>query len=164
MSLVPETKLSEILEPFKDENSVSVLELFKHLEDKFNSDKDYFYSLQNHMVNVSDSDSSVLKAEDSLLSSTQPFGELGETTFNQAAVYFRNLELEKVFNTVQVSVNVVPLVTNLIGFRLLLKSYMKYVHNRPYRGNISVLERMTQESIRNRQLTLFLCVGAPALL
>uniref|UniRef100_UPI0030DE56CE hypothetical protein n=1 Tax=Squamanita imbachii TaxID=2976389 RepID=UPI0030DE56CE len=50
---------------------------------------------------------------------------------------------------------------NFIGFNLLLRSYMKYVYNRPYEPNIDIIQKRKQDFIRNRNLGVFLFLGAP---
>jgi hypothetical protein len=52
-------------------------------------------------------------------------------------------------------------VANAIGYGLLIKSYMKYVHNRPFDKHISSQKIEAQKLRRNKQLGLFCVLGAP---
>jgi hypothetical protein len=53
---------------------------------------------------------------------------------------------------------------NFIGFNLILRSYIKHVHNRPYAPNLDIASRRMQEIGRNRTLLGFLIIGAPLVL
>lgn len=60
--------------------------------------------------------------------------------------------------------NVYPLLIHTVSFGLLLKGYMKYVHNRPYEINI---DSKTLEALKkniNRNLALFVFLGIPVIL
>ena len=50
---------------------------------------------------------------------------------------------------------------NSIGFGLLLRSYVKYIHNKPLPQSLTGLQKEMHLKIRNRNLILFLLVGAP---
>lgn len=50
---------------------------------------------------------------------------------------------------------------NIAGYGLLLKSYMKYVHTRPYKPNLTLLDKNLEQSVRNRQLAIYLMFGIP---
>jgi len=53
---------------------------------------------------------------------------------------------------------------NFIGFNLILRSYIKHVHNRPYAPNLDIASRRLQEIGRNRSLLGFVIFGAPLVL
>jgi hypothetical protein len=52
-------------------------------------------------------------------------------------------------------------VANAVGYGLLIKSYMKYVHNRPMDKYVTPKNIEAQKLLRNRQLGLFCILGAP---
>jgi hypothetical protein len=56
------------------------------------------------------------------------------------------------YNNTQIKVNTIPVAMNFIGFNLILRSYIKHVHNRPYAPNLDIASRRKQEIGRNRSL------------
>jgi hypothetical protein len=48
-----------------------------------------------------------------------------------------------------------------ISYGLLLKTYMKYIHNRPLDSGISAQQIVAQKELRRRQLGLFCIIGVP---
>ena len=94
----------------------------------------------------------------------KPLGELGDLTFNEVAVRLQQLNWEFIVDSTKVSVNVLPAAANLIGYSLLLKGYMRYVHNRPYDNNLTEIQKKMQNKIRNRLLAGFVFAGAPVML
>ena len=65
------------------------------------------------------------------------------------------------FDNTRLTLHGAPVVANAVGYGLLLKTYMKYVHNRPLDTGINSQKIEAQKLIRNRQLGLFCIIGAP---
>lgn len=65
------------------------------------------------------------------------------------------------YEKTKLTVHGAPVVANLVGYGLIIKSYMKYVHNRPMDVGITSQAFETQKILRNRQLGLFCIIGAP---
>ena len=65
------------------------------------------------------------------------------------------------YEKTKLTVHGAPVVANFVGYGLIIKSYMKYVHNRPLDVGITSQAIETQQKLRNRQLGLFCIIGAP---
>lgn len=65
------------------------------------------------------------------------------------------------YENTKLTVHAAPAITSAISYGLILKSYMKYVHNRPYDTSISPHKIEAQKLSRNRQLGIFCVIGAP---
>lgn len=105
-----------------------------------------------------------IESSNKLDESLKPLGEYGEITLNQAFLYLKDLKWEFILNNTRATINAVPFAVNFIGFSLMLKSYMKYVHNRPYDSDLTIIQKQIQQKSRNRNLALFVFLGAPAAL
>jgi hypothetical protein len=66
-----------------------------------------------------------------------------------------------VYEKTKLTVHGAPVVANAVGYGLLIKNYMKYVHNRPWDVGINAPKIEAQKLIRNRHLGLFCILGAP---
>jgi hypothetical protein len=70
-----------------------------------------------------------------------------------------------VVNNTQITLNAIPVAVNLLSYNFILRSFVKYVHNRPFDLNISssqaATERLLQQQLRNKNLALFALIGAP---
>jgi hypothetical protein len=66
-----------------------------------------------------------------------------------------------VYDKTRLTIHGVPVAVNAIGYGLLIKSYMKYVHNRPMYAGINNHQIAAEMAIRNRQLAIFCVLGAP---
>ena len=73
----------------------------------------------------------------------------------------KDINWEFVYNQTKFTVHGVPTVVNTIGYGLVLKSYIRYVHNRPMDVGLSPSLLEHKRVIRNRQLALFCIIGAP---
>lgn len=164
---ISEVKISEILKPFENGADVTVLDLFKHIQQIYEKDENFFKNTNDLNVKVPEGSQENF-SKDSL--AKLPLGLLpllGEMTLNELLLKVKDLKWEAVGranNNLKITVNTVPLAVNLIGFNLILKSYMKYVHNRPYQNDISMQRRNLEQSLRRRNLALFVFLGAPLIL
>jgi hypothetical protein len=66
-----------------------------------------------------------------------------------------------VYDKTRLTLHGVPVAVNAIGYGLLVKSYIKFVHNRPMAAGISPSEIKLQRALRNRNLGMFCILGAP---
>src|SRR5271170_1384140 len=66
-------------------------------------------------------------------------------------------------DTVKIGINVLPVAVNLVSYGLVLKSYMKYVHNTAFDYGPQAIPLKDQKFARARSLKLFIFVGAPLL-
>ena len=95
----------------------------------------------------------------------KPFGLYGEVTLNQIGVALKenlkDINWEFLYNKTRLTVHGTPVAVNVIGYGLIIKSYMKYVHNRPMEAGLSTIQLEHRKLLRNRQLGLFCLIGAP---
>ena len=153
--LISEVKITEVLKPFEENKDVTILELYEHVSGLYNKDNESFKVIVEKLSVNSDN-----KALDSI----KPLGEYGDITLNEAFLYLKDLKWEFILNNTKATINAVPFAVNFVSFSLMLKSYMKYVHNRPYESNLTAAQRQIQQKNRNRNLALFVFLGAPAVL
>jgi hypothetical protein len=66
-----------------------------------------------------------------------------------------------VYENTKLTVHAVPTVVSAVSYGLLLKTYMKHVHNRPFEIGLSKSEIDFQRISRKRQLGFFCVLGAP---
>lgn len=90
-----------------------------------------------------------------------PLGSFGELTLNELALKFKDLHWDFIYEKLKVSVNIVPVAASALIYSLILKSYMKHVHNRPFRAGISDYDLIKARALRSREMQKFLLIGAP---
>ena len=98
--LVSEVKIAEIIEPFKEDKDITVLDFYNHISRLYNENKNVF---------VKDLTSVAVESN-----SFKPLGQLGEITLNEAIVKAYNLKWDMVLNTTEVTVHAAPVAVNLI--------------------------------------------------
>src|ERR1700727_1763723 len=152
VSLLSDVKLSELINPFIEGKDISVLDFLNSLNDKINHDA-------SNVSSPSSSDNPVLSNIN--FDNSKPLGEIGEVTLNNAIVYLKDLKLPVILNKSQLIINVLPAASHLLTYGLILKSYIKIVHNRPYPVNITHYQKLIEDASRKRQLALFSILGAP---
>ena len=69
--------------------------------------------------------------------------------------------MEVITETTKVTLHAAPLAVNLISYSLLLRGFMKYVHNRPIPENMTPYQRNMERIYRRRLLAGFVLFGAP---
>lgn len=155
-NFISEVKISELLELFKDNDNVTVLELYNHVGRLYNKDKNSFVKdLIDNSDKISISDNTVN------LNSFKPLGLYGDRTLNEIAEGLLNLNWNFILDSTKLTLNATPFAINLISYSFLLKGYMKYVHNRPYNMSPKSISLEMQKSIRRRNLFIFSLFGAP---
>jgi hypothetical protein len=174
--LISEVKLTELLGLFKDNKNITVIELFNHIGNIYNRDKN---SLLKNLISEKEilAPSSLLDpakiaeregqavVENTInLTNFKPFGVYGDKTLNEIGTGLLNLKWETILDTTKVTLHAAPLTVNLITFSFLLRGYMKYVHNRPYDTSPRALSLEMQKQFRRRNLVLFSLFGAPLVL
>ena len=69
--------------------------------------------------------------------------------------FLKEVNWEYVYDKTRVTVHGVPVAVNAISYGLLLKSYMKYVHNKPLPIGKRLFDLEKERALRNRHLALF---------
>ena len=159
--LISETKLTEILKIFdKSKGTITAEDLFEHMNNLFEKDKEFYIEkLKTETNNLSEK----LISEDS-----KPFGQYGEVTLNQIGItlkenlkHLNDIRWDLVYENTKLTVHAAPTVVSAVSYGLLLKNYLKYVHNRPFEAGLSKSELDIQKIGRKRQLGFFCVLGAP---
>jgi hypothetical protein len=166
VSLLSDIKLSELINPFIEGKDISVLDLFNYISNKYLNDKDFLNSLNDKINHDASNVSSPSSSDNPVLSNSnfdnsKPLGEIGEVTLNNAIVYLKDLKFPVTLNNSQLIINGLPAASNLLTYGLVLKTYLKIIHNRPYPINITPTEKLGFASRRNKQLAAFVVLGAP---
>jgi hypothetical protein len=78
---ISEAKITEILELFKDNESITVLELYDHVSKLHKEDKNFF---SKKLTTDSENPADKLLTDES--NTSKPFGQYGEVTLNQIGV------------------------------------------------------------------------------
>ena len=155
---LPQSKISDYIAPFNDnEEGIRLIDLYNKITAVYNKDRDKF---------IKDFKNELSIPKDDELSISQNISRpLGDFTFmgNELANKLKDLKWEVIYGKAELSVNVLPLAAHTIGLGLILRSYVKYVHNRPFitKDQISLARK---RNIRNRHLFLFSVLGAPLIL
>ena len=159
---IPIVTMSKILAPFDDNRKITIKELFDHICNVYMVDSATFI---NQVDAEAKSISETSHLEDPIITPTddksKPFGQLGENNLNQTAVYLRELKWDSILDNVGAKIHVLPTVMNFFSYSLLMRTYLKYVHHRPYNSNITERQRVLLQRVRNRQLLLYSIVVAP---
>lgn len=160
-TLIPEGKLSELIEPFLKDEKISVLELLNHIRKKINSDKDFLNSLSENLNSYSSTVSENVVDPNSNINSPKA---LSDYTLGETYSYIKNLNWKFMLNNTEITLNTIPMAVNLFSYGLVMRCYMKLVYNRPYPVGISAVERMKLNAIRERKLAIFAFLGAPVVI
>jgi hypothetical protein len=94
----------------------------------------------------------------------KPLDQFGGITINQAIVNAYNLKWDTIFNATKFTIHTAPIVVNVVSYGVLLRNYMKYVHNRPYSSGLDKGQLKLERIIRGRNLAIFLIIGTPVVL
>ena len=165
--LISEAKLSEILRPLENNKDLTVLDLYKHVSNIYNQNRESLikdvedFSLASNNTPDPTNVANTMDNVGENLVKSRPLGSYGDVTMNEVLVYLRDLKWDVILDRTQLTVNAFPLAFNFVSFSLVLKSYMKFVHNRPFDPGLS---KKSQVMFRNRQLGCFLFIGAPLLM
>jgi hypothetical protein len=156
---ISEIKITKLLEIFKDDKNVTVLELYNHVANLYNQDKN---SLIKDLIPEKEKLLTLENTPDSNI--FKPFGKYGDKTLNELGVDLLKLNWSVITDSAKITIHAVPLTINFISFSILLKGYMKLVHNRPYDKSLNTAQLGLQQAIRRRNLALFSLFGAPLIL
>ena len=87
---------------------------------------------------------------------------------NEAIVKAYNFKWDMVLNVTVpgIGVHAAPVAVNLISYSVMgsigeVKGYMKYVHNRPYKLDLTHEQFIRKSNLRNRNLAIFSLMAAP---
>ena len=159
---ISEFKLMELLDPFLNGQDVTLIELYNHIFNIMKVNKDAINGILKDSSNESNNNTESEGTNPLTLGSiNKPFGQFGEITFNQAALYFKNLNWDVVLENTKVTVHAIPTAVNIIGFNLVLKSFVKHIYNRPFEPHLSPAQLATQKLHRKYELLGFAVIGAP---
>ena len=157
-------KLNELIKPDIEGNKgVNILELYIKVSKAFNKDKE---ALMEKILKSDVTSNEEIKRDviTGIVKSSKPLGEYEEISLNDIVDKLNLLQWEVILNRAEITTNTLPLGMNLLGFWLVLKSYVRFVHNRPYDPNLSDIHRSIERSLRDKQLVLFVFAGAPLVL
>lgn len=131
---------------------MTVLELYNHVSSFYKEDKEFFKKAEEILIASSPEERSEV---------LRPLGAIGDITLNQLFINLKELKWESLVHNTQITINVVPFCANLVGYGIILRGYLKLVHNRPLNPNLSNLQGNLELKNRNRNLALFALMGAP---
>lgn len=161
-NLISNTKLSELISLYaKDigENKVTVMDLFKHVTNMYNNEGFKESIIEKMKTN------SVRRASEKTLidgiNKTKTLGEFGEITLNEIIDNIKNIKWDMVFKSAEVTIHALPLAVNAVSYGFMMKTYHKYVYNRPYPSGLNPSQLLVQSRRREISLALFAFLGAP---
>lgn len=162
---ISETKLTEILEIFdKSKGLVTAEDLFQHMNNKFEADKEFYIDkLKTETKNLSEKLSENLISENS-----KPFGQYGEVTLNQIGLnlkenlkHLNDIRWDLVYENTKLTVHALPTAVGAVSYGLVLKTFIREVHNRPFKSGLSQSEINRELKSRQKYLAFFCVLGAP---
>jgi hypothetical protein len=134
------------------------MELFNHIGKLYKEDKTLF--APEKLSTESETFSNTIINDHS-----KPFGEHGEVTLNQIGVALKSnlkdVNWDFVYDATQVTVHGLPLAIHAVSYGVILRSFMKHIHNRPMLPNLNPTQLADARLLRNKQLALFTLFGAP---
>ena len=163
---VSEVKLSELIGPYFNQQEVRIIDLYNHVSSVYNSDKHNFIGKVTEDVSTlgvvtgtgGNMESNIFSG---LNNSSRPLGSYGDITLNDMVVSLKNFNWQFVLNNTEATINTLPLGMNVLSFGLILRTYIKLIHNRPLQPNLSDSARKLALVQKNRNLMLFVILGAP---
>lgn len=168
-ALIDKAKILDLVNYISLEKEIKVIDLYNYVRERVNKDPNYF-SLLKESSNLKEGlilDKS--NSQDSNMTDPmgerKPFGKFGDYTINQISVEltdrFQNLNMDRIINSVKVAADAAPLLTNTLSFTMILKTYLKFVHNRAYPSGITPNQLQVMRTVRERHLSLFCVFGIP---
>ena len=170
----------ELISIFSENNERTVLQLFDHVSKLYKEDKNSFSQIVSQLTTAPNTNNqeSTKAITDNFLNtwnSNRPLGDFGETTtplslggwINEVAVGLKNLRpkgRDVVFANTQITLNAVPIASNAIGYGIIIKNYLRHVHNRPFAPYLNEIQMKSERLLRNKQLAAFSLLGAPLIL
>ena len=158
---ITDVKLTEILKPLfdkKEGEDITVLDLYNHVSTLFNKGEfkeTILQGITNEVNNETISDT---------MDSSKPLGQFGDISLNEVVIQIKDLKWNSLLDSAKITIHATPLAINVLGYGLIMRSYMKFVYNRDLPVNISNTQQKLQHKIRNRNLAIFSFLGAPLIL
>jgi len=149
-NMLEKIKISDIIYPFINDKPMTIIEFYNHIENLYSQDR--FKSLVDQIQKV---------ASNSVAGNPQPLGEFGNLSLNEIIISIKETNWGFNVQKIEATVHAAPLLINFSGYGLMLRSDMKYVHNRPLPPFTSDTQNLLYQQIKNRQLALFAFIGAP---
>lgn len=175
MGKVSEYGIRDLLHPFFEGKVVSTFSLFKHVSDLHKNNR--FTDLVTSTSTVKSETDQVETGEGAAIAEgvlapgskiPQYLGSYGEHTLNETIHQALEAKWDFFYNSAKLSVNLVPTAANIVGYGLIVKTFVKHIHNRPY--SAETLADKTGKKLkralfyRNQQLLAFTVLGAPLVL
>jgi len=172
---ISKLKLSELLKPFEEGKDISVLEFYNHIDYLYKNDpniKQMFKDAYDKASNItgkglankqSEATENKNLLENATNTDSKPLGEFGEQSINQILSKFKEFKLREPISNLHITANPVPLLTGVVSYGLLVNSFMKHVHNRPFKENLSQTELTLQHLQRRRLAYCFILIVAPGM-
>lgn len=149
-----DAKLTDLLKPIIEKDSITVRELFEHVSDLYKVNK-----LKEELLEP------ITKNSETIVdSSSKPLGEFGDITLNEVITQMKELKWDLFFNSAKLTIHAAPLVMNAVGYGLIMKGYMNTVYSRGFPESLNPQELKAAIKLRNRNLGLFSIFGAPLIL
>ena len=164
-NIINEKRLTELLEIFKEDRegkkAVTVLDLFKYVSDLYDKDKDSFKTtITEKIAENTESDKNLALGRESL-NQNKPLGKFGDITLNEIVDNLQNCKWEYILNKSHITFHALPIVVNAAGYGLMMRSYYKFVYNRPFPTDINTMKFKNLQKHRDINLALFAFIGAP---
>ena len=161
---IPQGIINEILKPINDNPDITVLDYYNHVSKVVKEKKDLFNPILEEFKNSEEENIKILSNEIEKSGSLKPLGQFGETTINELVNKAKDLNWETYIYSAKLSIKAIPAVVNVISYGLVLRSYMKFVHNRPFEKNMDPTAIRLETNLRNRRLAIFYLLSLPAML
>ena len=185
---ISDVKISNLISPYFDleqeQNKVRIIDLYNHVSAVYNQNKQEILDKLMEEGNTlavgtsslatptqpSPAERSGEQAENikpgtisDILSSSKPLGSFGDITLNEVVVSLKKIDWQwrTIIDNTEVTLNALPLGMNFLSFGLVVRTYIKYVHNRPLNANLSSAARKIEQASRDRNLKVFVLLGAP---
>ena len=84
-------------------------------------------------------------------------------TVNDLAVKLKDLNIENIIGSIKITINPALLLFNVISYGLIIKTYVKTVHNQPYPSNLSGDILNAHKILRMHNFAMFSLLGAPVI-
>ena len=160
-----ENKLSEILQTNENKN-LSVLDMFNRvaaMHKKGELNDLGVRSVQQQYKDFTELTQNADALQNSKLSSEKAYGVWGDMTVNDLAVKLKDLNIENIIGSIKITINPALLLFNVISYGLIIKTYVKTVHNQPYPSNLSGDILNAHKILRMHNFAMFSLLGAPVI-
>jgi hypothetical protein len=153
---ISDIKFTEILKPFEGRNSITIMELYNHVS---NLHKQGYF--KEALIQEIGNENSTINENLNKFEESKPLGQIGEITINQLVTKLKDLNWENINWGVKTTVHAAPVALNVISYGLVLKTYLKVVHNRPTPEGLNITELKKLNISKHNRLLLFSTIWAP---